>query len=96
MKIWFQPCFPQLIVGFIAALDTLVLGNERPHETTERARRPDVSQFSSSLCPTRESWLRIPVAVHRNGLRMSSECGLLLELEDVGIFALVSRRSQTT
>lgn len=50
-------------MGFIAAFDISVLRNVRPHETTGRAGRPDASLFSSSPCPMRESWLRIPVAM---------------------------------
>lgn len=98
VKTWFQPCFPQLVVGFIAAFDISVLRNVRPHETTDRARRPDVSLFSSSPCPMREPWLRKPVAIGIVVLlrhaqkwvqRMSSEGGLLLELEDVGELSLL-------
>lgn len=48
MKICFQPCFLQLVVGFLAAFEISVLGNVRPRESTDRARRPDVSLFSSS------------------------------------------------
>lgn len=98
MKTWFQPCFSQLVVGFLSAFDISGLRNVRSHETTDRARRPGVPLFSSSPRPMTEPWLRIPVAmgmvvflrhVQKWVQRMSSECSLLLELEDVSKLSLL-------
>lgn len=83
---------------FLSAFDISVLSNVGPHKTTERARRHDVPLFSSSPYPMREPWLRIPVAMgmvvllrhaQKRVQRKSSECNLLLELEDVGELSLL-------
>lgn len=104
MKIWFQPCFAQMVVGFIAAFESSVLRNVRPHEAqTELEGLMHHNSYPPS--PMRQPWFRTAVAMdivvfrrHVQDVGPKTDCSFLLELEEVGeiVSALVLRQMQTT